>query len=279
MPASPPPDPTRHLNPGERPTKSLQRAWAAILDEALDASGFQADEQVHRFRVTLKRLRGLLQLLRPRMSVNRWRRKDRELRDLGRKLANARDAFVAEKTREKIGAASEVPEETTNPIPVEEILAAVRRRLQKLASRPLRAPRGFHGWNLVRTGTRETYAQARRAYRTWREDHDLSAAHECRKYVKYLLYQVEWIEPLDREGLGELKTQLQELGHALGNLNDLSEFAKHVAETEDAGPARRALHEAEPVAMKMARDLLKKSPAQFVNRLSTARAKWRAAGA
>lgn len=279
MPASPPPDPTRHLNPGERPTKSLQRVWTDILEEAIEARGLGEDEQVHRFRVTLKRLRGLLQLLRPRMSVNRWRRKDRELRDLARKLAGARDAFVAEKTREKIGAPSDVPEEDTDAIPVGEILETVYRRFQKLHGRPLRVPRGFHGWNLVPTGMRATYSQARRACKAWREDHDLAAAHECRKYVKYLLFQVEWIEPLDRDGLGELKTRLQELGQVLGNLNDLSEFAKHAAETEEAGPARRALHEAEPLAMKLARDLLKKSPRQFVHRLSTARAKWRAAGA
>jgi CHAD domain-containing protein len=62
------------------------------------------EDSIHEIRKGTKRLRALLRLVRDAIGEKNYRRENRAFRDIGRAFASARDAEVAEKSLEKLGA-------------------------------------------------------------------------------------------------------------------------------------------------------------------------------
>jgi CHAD domain-containing protein len=222
------------LLPREGPAEGLRRIALGQLDIALELLEGEMDDRnaalaVHETRKALKRLRALVRVLAHEIPERSFAVENACLRDMGRRLAGARDAEVMLATLErllhrhprKLGRRRSVARlrrqlEVERDRAASGVLlgdAAMRRELiaelRALRSRVLqwRLPER-PGMALAAPGLRRIYRQGRRRYRRAARGKDprTRAMHEWRKRVKDLRYVAEMLDhrdPLaDRGGHG-----------------------------------------------------------------------------
>lgn len=199
---------------------------------ALAQGGGDLAPRVHGMRKTVKKLRGLLRLVRP--VLPQARAENEVLRDAGRGLSDLRDAAVQLATLERL--AEGMPEERRRRLlhPFEE---AARRQDAEAAPRLLPAfaaamaslrdrCEGWHprreGWDAIEPGLAATWAAARAAQRAALADPGPEALHEWRKRVKDHWYQARLLRPLWPQMMDPHVAAADELGDLLGQVNDLA---------------------------------------------------------
>jgi CHAD domain-containing protein len=139
------------------------------------------EEDLHQVRLVIKRLRAILQLLRPLVSKTFFKRENARLRSAARRLARLRDLAVARRTLEqvtvKLGGHSrdaviqEVFESFLAQTPASSHYDDDREKALRLAARALAQTRhAFHalslpdrGWRTIEPGLKKLYCQNR----TW----------------------------------------------------------------------------------------------------------------
>ena len=203
----------------------------------------RAAHAVHDVRVSGKRIRAWLRLLRDAMGAEAYRRENAVVRDLGQLLCRRRDEEVLIETLDSLGksgspvfAADEVERlkallradvtiaRAETPFPevmmrVREALFNAHRRVEKLEFAHGHPERTF----------RCLWKRARTTYRHARETPDTETLHEWRKQAKYLRYQLEalsdiWPKRVVRWS-GVLKAQAEVLGYD----HDLAVLAERLA--------------------------------------------------
>ncbi len=251
--------------------KALNRVWEQTIDDALEAVRTQTETAkiVHRLRVTGKRLRGLLQMLRPSLDPKVWRREDVALRDLNRKLAELRTATVMEHTRDRMASSNgafsvpKLPHEVAlEEVPIEQVIRELQAKRELMADLiPSKA-----GPEILEKGLRTTYRLGRRNFRRWQKEGELATAHECRKYAKYLLFQIELCKDLGVKRLGKLHSRLSKLEGQLGKLNDLADFEELQTGLRSAYLVKEKQWELGERAQKTARRIFKRKPREFARK-------------
>lgn len=254
---------TFELLAGERPADGLKRIALGQLDLAIellggDAGAIPSEQAVHETRKALKRLRALVRLLRGELGDKQLARESAALRDVGRRLAGARDAEVMLGTLD--GLLERHPRKLRRRRAIRKLRArlllerdrAVARTLGDAASRAevlgeLRAIRvRVAAWQLpdrpgietVEVGLERIYRDGRRRYRrAARGKGDRARAlHEWRKRVKDLRYAAE---VLDRRG--KLARRADALGEALGEEHDLAVLAALIRRRKLARKSRKTI--------------------------------------
>jgi len=221
-----------------------------LVTSAAGRSAARRDETVHEVRKTLKRLRALLRLLRHALGPDEYRRENLALRDAARPLAEVRDAKVFVETIQALARRSAPAGTVARQLaPVAEGLAARHRGLAErvlgtdraldavatvLAAVRARAERWslpeHEGWRLLKPGFERAYRRGRRAHARARREGTPEALHEWRKEVKYLLYQLQLIEPAWRASERLLARRLDRLADLLGEDHDLAVVRAMVTE-------------------------------------------------
>lgn len=216
-----------------RPKESLRKGLRRIAQEQLQGALEQArplprDEAIHDARKRLKRVRALLQLVRPVVKKSLRRSEDAALRDVARPLSELRDVKVQIETLEKVApddAVVAVRQELTDrkrslddQNPLETAAASIQKALLRVSNWTAVPNR----WASVGKGLRRTYRRARRAYADAIRQPTVEKRHEWRKQAKYLRYQLEVLRPLAPETLDDLVFQAEKLGELLGDDHDLA---------------------------------------------------------
>lgn len=222
----------------------LHEAEITRLDELIAALDDldDVDAAVHATRKGIKRLRSHLRLGKDAMDADVYRSEDTELRDTGRLLAPARDAYVVGLTLEALEsstgweAASEYVEAHHRGAIDElrgEVLSEARKRLEGARQRwpdhsgPLDPA-------VIATGLTRTYGRGRSDYESVLAGRDARAFHQWRKRVKYLRYQLEAIGVAE-----EIVAAWVELGESLGFEHDHTVFIDFCDDNIDMLPDRR----------------------------------------
>ena len=216
-----------------RREESLRKGLRRIVQEQLQGALEQAqqlarDEAIHDARKRLKRVRALLQLVRPVVGKPLYRNEDHALRDVARPLSELRDAKVLIETIESVSqddALASVRQELTDrkcSLDERNPLDAAAASIQAALGRVSAWTDVPNRWASVGKGLKRTYRQARRAYRDALRKPTVEQRHEWRKQAKYLRYQLETLRPLRPELLEELAKQAEKLGDLLGNDHNLA---------------------------------------------------------
>jgi CHAD domain len=183
----------------EDPAAGVRRIAYGRIDDALEhARDHDADPigSVHEVRKDLKKLRSLLRLLRPSIPKKLYRRENARYRDVGRELADARDADVKLQTLESLRESSgdlEVVEAYAAALDAERGEAGVSSADAELAIAELESARDAisdwgpkDGWRPPGPGFVRAYRRGREALAAVRADPSDEAVHEWRKRSKDL---------------------------------------------------------------------------------------------
>jgi CHAD domain-containing protein len=222
------------------------------LDALADGDGVAPSEKgVHDARKALKRLRALLRLLRHELGERAYARESATLREISRRLSEARDAAVMLATldaliarhprrlgrrsgvrelRRRLAAEHEHQREQmfTDAVTRAEVLGELHAFRWRVAAWSLP---DSHGLELVSDDLTRLYRQGRKRFRRAARDRGdrMITMHQWRKRVKDLRYAIEM---LDRRGsqrrLRELSRRADELGELLGEDHDLAVFAQRL---------------------------------------------------
>ena len=228
---------------------ALRRIAREEAEGALEQAQGNGDlaPRVHSMRKTVKKLRGLLRLVRP--VLPQAKPENEVLRDAGRGLSGLRDAAVQLATVERLSQG--MPEERRRRLlaPFQE---AAREHDAEAAPRLLPAfaaamaslrdrSEGWHlkrdGWDALEPGLEATWSAARAGQKEARKNPGPEALHEWRKRVKDHWYQARLLRPIWPAMMDPHVAAADELGELLGQVNDLAVLRDRL----EAAPLEEAL--------------------------------------
>ena len=205
--------------------------------------------RVHEMRKTVKKLRGLLRLVRP--VFPEARAENAVLRDAGQSLSALRDAAVQLSTAERLS--RNLPDDRRQALlapfrtaaehhdaraeaemlpPFADVMASLVGRTEHWRLRR-------KGWDALEPGLAGTWTAARRAMKQAHHSDDPEALHEWRKRAKDHWYQARLLRPIWPEMMDPHVRAADDLGELLGQINDLAVFRERL-DAADLGGALRS---------------------------------------
>lgn len=244
------------LQPGEPGLQGVRRNICDWLGSAGDLLRNKvSDADVHDARREVKKSRAALRLLRSGIAAAAFDRENAALRDAARPLSAIRDAKVRLATLDGL---VERDAPAAHSLPLERFRRGLRKErtqarralttalmnkqrkaLHDVAARSERWRLQGDDWKILGAGIERVYRSGRKKFQAAhsRDDEHL---HVWRKQVKYLWYQLQILQPLWPQLIGELADQTHKLGDLLGDDHDLAVLRQKIVAKESAvDPAGR----------------------------------------
>jgi len=247
-----------HLKPGERVPAGIKRIVREEIEGAIrqlrGAGEADRDQAIHEARKNVKKIRGLLRLMRPELGEV-FRRENIFFRDIGRQLSHFRDAGASietfdalrEKYRGRLGRAGLASirrrliarkRQAEKQGGIEEVLHGTAVALRRSARRVEAWPLAAVGFEAVAPGLQATFRSGRKALERARKHPLPENYHEWRKRVKDHWYHVRLLEGAWDETMPAYERRLKDLETWLGEDHNLVVLQETVmAEPGFFGPA------------------------------------------
>lgn len=234
-------DPRRfRLREGESVSDGLVRIGVGQLDGAIEHLENGSEGAVHEARKNFKRLRAVVRLARDQLGDEIYRRENRELRDLGRRLSHARDSQVLLETLDSISSA-QGPPGLRMALAAEHAAARRDGKADEVLPELREIRRRIEDWPLDRDepsslepGFRRIYRRARRAYRRAQREPTVENLHELRKRTKDVWYCSQILRPAAPKRMKRLAKGAHKLSDLIGEDHDLAILAERVEQMPDA---------------------------------------------
>jgi CHAD domain-containing protein len=216
--------------------EQIDRALAELGDDSLDPA-----VAVHQVRKRLKKLRGLLRLVRPAIGGKTSKHSNHRFRDLGRALSGARDAEVMIATFDALRSRLDKDSDSERFNAFRDAL--VQQRDRRIADGAgdldarmagvadgLRDVRGqLDDWQLdgdefdaLGGGLTRSYRQGRKAMRGARRERRDAPFHDWRKRVKDQWYHTRLLQSTWPAAMKTRRRELKKLESLLGDAQDLA---------------------------------------------------------
>ena len=239
------------LDASEPDTRGIRRIAGERIEKALESlqATRLSDKSIHSARKEIKKARAALRLLRDAMADSTYRRENSALRDAARPLSLVRDGKALLDTLDELVERYKV---AARGLPVNGLKRALRRdradarhtvlrrakalnpqraALRKSRKRADRWPGGHHGWKVIGSGLKRSYANGSEAFAAAESDCTVNNLHEWRKQAQYLRHQLRILKPLWPGVVGELADQAHKLTDYLGDDHDLAVLREKALET------------------------------------------------
>jgi CYTH domain-containing protein/CHAD domain-containing protein len=294
------------LKSQEDPAAGMRRIALGRTEKALERLEGADDEElaaaIHGARKDLKKLRGVLRLVRDELGKKAFRTENRRYRDAGRLLAGSRDAEVKLETllqlHHQVG---DLPGNTVEQwegmleTERDELAAAIREETDGRIGRATEAIEAGHGeirrwsfdtdsWALVEPGLTRSYQDGRWAMKRVLADPSTENVHQWRKRAKDLWYQLRIVRCAWPELLGETVEQAHLLAELLGEHHDLALLAEDLRSRPDLGEPgafesaiEQRQDELLDAALRIGRRLYAEKPKAFRRRIKAYWLAWREA--
>jgi CHAD domain-containing protein len=229
------------LKSGEPVPAGIRRVvLEEIASAAAQLSGkakARRDERIHEARKSVKKIRGVLRMMRPELG-DIYRTENTRMRNVGRKLSQFRDAgaiietfdALREKYRGELGGRSlaSIRRGLMARKKQAETKADVERVLRHMAATLLLEQKRVHAWPLaaagfpaIAPGLEETYRRGRKAMAAVRKRPSAENYHAWRKRVKDHWYHVRLLESLWTDEMQAYEKSLKDLETCLGEDHNL----------------------------------------------------------
>lgn len=217
--------------------KRLRRA-ITTLDETDHHDAVQLDRMAHSVRKRCKEVRAAARLVRPSLGEE-FEPFNAAVREAASLLAPIRDAYVMSDTFARLTDLP-APARDADDHPVHTLdLDAVDQRIAAAGELLVAARKQVKHWDLPHddtafaAGLHATYRRGQKALRRLQKAPDDERAHEWRKPVKQLWYQLRLLERASPRVLAPLCRQLDELAELLGDDHDLAMLIDQLRETPE----------------------------------------------
>lgn len=258
-----------HIEGDESVERGVQRCAREQLTKAIDElrdDSLDRAETVHQVRKRMKKLRGLVRLVRPALG-DQYKPLNKQFRDIARQFSDSRDADVMIETFDKTIEHSSIERASDKFAPIRAALTGrreqVARRMDDMPEligktvnelsaardRVSRWALNETGFDAVSGGLAKTYKRARDTMADALDNSTPAAFHEWRKRVKYHRYHVRLLERAWPRAFKARWQTLRELTDLLGDDHDLVVLNQTVRQSDDrlAEPLiERFLTESEP---------------------------------
>jgi CHAD domain-containing protein len=286
--------------------EGLKRIVQEELDSAselLATSKESRDEAIHEARKSLKKIRGVLRLVRPELGEV-YREENRRFRDLGRELSEVRDAVAVIEVFDSIAGNYKSQVQPRVLKNVHRALLKKKREMEastdlnRLAAKTITAlrsasrrvkswPMNKDGYSAIQEGLEETYRRGRRALAEAKTHPAPDTHHYLRKRVKDHWYHIRLLESLWTEVMQARESTLKEIETWLGDDHNLVVLCEMIREDPDAFGRgtdhevilpllERRQEELREKAISFAERAYEQKPRQFVRDLSKLWADWQA---
>jgi CYTH domain-containing protein/CHAD domain-containing protein len=287
----------------EDPAEGMRRIALGRTERALERlDGVEDDElaaAIHGARKDLKKLRGLLRLVRDQLGEKKFRAENRRYRDAGRLLAGSRDAEVKLETLAHLrdgstplpaGAAerwegmleSERDKRKAADREDDGWMAGAGKAIEKGQRKIRKWPLDVDSWALIGPGLTRSYGEGRRALQAVLAEPSSASLHEWRKRAKDLWYQLRILHSAWPEQLGRTVDQTHELTELLGDHHDLALLSEDLRSRDglgDRGPFEAAIEQRQEElaedALAIGRRLYAEKPKAFRRRIERYWRAWR----
>jgi len=193
---------------------------------------------IHEIRKTVKRIRAVLKLIRDEIGYSNYYRENSFYRDLGRSLSGVRDSYVLgevfsslherfpdamkEKDYEAITGTltRKVERELSDFTEKKGGFDSIHRELDCASGRVEQYCRLRNDFISVEKGIKRIYRRGSRYLSRVRKEFDTAEFHEYRKNTKYLLHQVEIIQPIYPRVLKSYAKSIDKHAELLGETRD-----------------------------------------------------------
>lgn len=257
-----------------RKDKSVKAGLRRIALERIDRSlavllhmpGGPVPEELHMLRKNVKKLRGLLRLVRPVFPD--FETENEALRQAGQLISGLRDGHVLqsllmrhaqdlgldEDTARRLDRAVKTTAQHAYPDP-QTALDEHRLILTALKMRAAKWKPDAQDFAALRPGLEKTLTQARRAFACWADTQDMEDLHRLRKRLKEHWYHARLLEPIWPRMMAPHAQVADDLCTVLGRARDNALLAEALAGIAGGGPviaraeAEAAQHRAEAVAL------------------------------
>jgi CHAD domain-containing protein len=243
----------------EQTDKTVQTGVRRIATEevesalaALDDASRPLAERIHTARKAVKKLRGLIRLVRPVFA--KYDTENTALREAGRRLSGLREAEVARATLASLAEDADLSEAETEDVaePVQDRHAteheALARAVEEFRATMVALQKRAETWRIrgkefdaLEKGLAGTWKDAGKAMKRALKSGRDKDFHEWRKRAKDHWYQARLLEPIWPEVMAPHVAAADRLGEALGEYNDLSVLIRDLAKGDGGDPARAKL--------------------------------------
>jgi CHAD domain-containing protein len=280
---------------GEDVPENIRRIVSEEIDFALEQLHIKEpkkrDEAIHEARKSVKKIRGVLKLIRPELG-RVYRDENDALRDAGRKLSELRDAGAIIETfdsivqkhsaslrknglssiRKALGQSKQAKEHSEN---IAKVMSQASLALATIRKRVPDWPVASNGFFAVAAGLEDTYRRGRRAMRQARSDDRPELFHEWRKRAKDHWYHVRLLESCWTEIMQARESSLHDLETWLGDDHNIVVLAQqiqdqpeHYGNSQDVGLfltlAQAQQKELRGNALSLGERIYEEKPARFV---------------
>ena len=235
------------LKENEGFSDGIKRIVLKQLDEALDnlkPTVRNKDEAIHDARVSIKKIRAVLRLIRDSLGKKIYEEEDTAYRDAARTLSSVRDSAALLETLGKLTEhfSDQLSREAFTSV-LTPLRQSKRRRLQdrkkamKDTANALRQARkrvrdwpeiGHH--RSLTVGLKRVFKRGRANFAAAYVQPSIETFHEWRKQVKHLLYQTRMLRPLWETMMKAMTVELKTLGEYLSDDHDLAILREKVSE-------------------------------------------------
>ena len=295
---------------GESVRDGLVRVASELIGRAvsrIEFGGKNRAEDLHQVRLTVKRLRASLRMVRPVIGKAFFGRENRRLKKVADHLSLLRDAVVSRRTLLKLAGNHSIKQDRKA---VALVLARIAEQgpasgqfrercetaLHQVVGSLVEAADNFQNmlilaeeWEAIGLGLHNAYREARdRMSRAARSDQE-EEFHDWRKEMKYLYYELQMVQPAWPERLGTMLRRLKKLEEKLGKVHDFAGLRNMLEESPRRYGGRRAVKRVVACldrqstrlrrqSQALGKKLFLEKPAKFVAKLNTHWADWRSSG-
>ena len=190
-------------------------------------------EDLHFVRVTIKRLRAILRLIRPAIKKRAFDRENGRLRTAARRLSVARDTDVVRKTLATLPFAKQSEKDAgtaalagfrkdgTPEADISKTMKATALDLDQTRRNIHRLQISRDEWKVIEPGVRKVYRQCRKRMKRAVGHGDDDAYHKWRIRMKSLYYELQILQSVWPARLTKMVTGLSKLQDQIGADHDL----------------------------------------------------------
>ena len=238
------------IEPGRDFDTEVDRIASAEIEAAahmLETGFRRRDRGVHQARKRIKRIRGLLRLVRPADEAF-FERENERFRDVGRALSNGRDATAMIETLDRLTSAATGPLEEIRSrlvarrdhllhydqdqrLAIDTAIVELRESLASLSARR-KTGSPADAAAIIEAGVDHSWSNARRSLKQAREAGLADHFHDLRKAAKYHLFHMSLLQPFWPRPFKPRRDRTNKLGDILGELNDIDVVQAWLADEE-----------------------------------------------